>query len=98
MHDAPTGTNVHQHTLSTGLAIAVAITVAVGVGAAQRERRDPTLFHGSVDLVNVGVTVAGKKQRLVTNLTVNDFAVYEDGKAQTIFAFAARADAAPPSQ
>jgi Ca-activated chloride channel family protein len=91
-----TGTNVHQHTLSAVLAIAVTITVAVVVGAAQREPRDPTLFHGSVDLVNVGVTVAGKKQRLVTNLTVHDFAVYEDGKAQSIFAFASGAEPGPP--
>jgi len=96
MHDAATGTNVHQKTLSIVLAIAVAITLAVVVGAAQREPRDPTLFRGSVDLVNVGVTVAGKKQRLVTNLTVNDFAVYEDGTPQPIFAFASGAEHGPP--
>jgi Ca-activated chloride channel homolog len=93
MHDAATGTNVHQKILSTVLAIAVAITVIVD--AAQHEPRDPTLFRGSVDLVNVGVTVAGKKQRLVTNLTANDFAVYEDGKAQPIFAFASGAEPGP---
>ena len=96
MHDAATGTNVHQKTLSTVLAIAIAITLAVVVGAAQRELRDPTMFRGSVDLVNVGVTVAGKKQRLVTNLTVNDFTVYEDGMPQPIFAFASGADHGPP--
>ena len=95
MHNAPTGTNVHQHTFSAGLAITVAIT-AVVVSGAQRELRDPTLFRGSVDLVNVGVTVAGQKQRLVTNLTVNDFAVYEDGKPQPIFAFASGAEPGPP--
>jgi len=96
MHDAATGTNVHQKILSTALAITVAISVAVVVGAAQREHRDPTLFRGSVDLVNVGVTVAGKKQRLVTDLTVNDFAVYEDGRPQSIFAFTSGAEAGPP--
>ena len=96
MHDAATGTNVHQHSLFTVLAIAAAIAGAVVVGAAQRERRDPTLFRGSVDLGNVGVTVAGKKQRLVTDLTVNDFAVYEDGKPQPIFAFASGAEPGPP--
>ena len=87
---------MHQHTLSTVLAITIAITVAVVVGAAQREPRNPTLFRGSVDLVNVGVTVAGKQQRLVTNLTANDFAVYEDGKPQPIFAFASGAEPGPP--
>ena len=95
MHDAATGTNVHQKILSTILAITVAISVAVVVGAAQREPRDPTLFRGSVDLVNVGVTVAGKKHRLVTDLTVDDFAVYEDGKSQPIFAFASGAEVGP---
>jgi Ca-activated chloride channel homolog len=115
MHDAATGTKVHQqsnqtqrrmrlhprrwrssHTLSTVLVIAAAITAAVVVGAAQRDPRDPTLFRGSVDLVNVGVTVAAKKQRLVTDLTVNDFAVYEDGKPQAIFAFASGVEPGPP--
>jgi Ca-activated chloride channel homolog len=96
MHDAATGTNVHQQSLFTVVAIAAAITGAVVVGAAQRELRDPTLFRGSVDLVNVGVTVAGTKQRLVTDLTVNDFAVYEDGKPQPIFAFASGAESGPP--
>lgn len=81
--------------MSTVLAIAASITVAVAVGAAQREPRDLTLFRGSVDLVNVGVTVSGKKQRLVTNLSVNDFAVYEDGKPQPIFAFASGAEPGP---
>lgn len=102
MHDAATGTHVHQssnrssHPSSTLLAIAVSITVAVVVGAAPREPQDPSLFRGHVDLVNVGVTVAGKKQHLVTNLTVNDFAVYEDGRPQQIFAFASGAEPGPP--
>jgi Ca-activated chloride channel family protein len=95
MHHAASGTNVHQRILSTVLAIAVAIAVTFDVGAAQRERRDPTLFRGSVDLVNVGVTVAGKKHRLVTDLTANDFAVYEDGQPQPIFAFASGAEPGP---
>src|SRR5262245_60129412 len=96
MHDAASGNrNVHQRILSTVLAIVVAIAVTFDVGAAQREPRDPTLFRGSVDLVNVGVTVAGKKKRLVTDLTVNDFTVYEDGKPQPIFAFASERSSDP---
>ena len=82
--------------MSTVLAIAAAITAAVVVGAAQREPRNPTLFRGSVDLVNVGVTVAAKKHRLVTDLTANDFAVSEDGKPQAIFAFASGVEPGPP--
>jgi len=113
MHDAASGTNVHQpsnrtqqrmrpdprrqrsiRTLSSILAVAAAITVAVIAAPAQLEQRAPT-FRGHVDLVNVGVTVAGKKRQLVTDLSANDFAVYEDGKPQQIFAFASGAEPGP---
>jgi len=41
------------------------------------------VFRGGVDLVNVGVTVTDRKGNLVTDLTVDDFEIYEDGKKQT---------------
>jgi Ca-activated chloride channel homolog len=78
------------------LTIAAAITAAVVVASAQRVPRDPTLFRGHIDLVNVGVTVSGKQKHLVTDLTATDFAVYEDGKPQQIFAFASGAEPGPP--
>ena len=81
-------------TLSSILAVAVAITLAVIAASAQLEQRAPT-FRGHIDLVNVGVTVAGKKRQLVTDLSANDFAVYEDGKPQQIFAFASGAEPGP---
>jgi len=115
MHDAASGTNVHQLSNTTQrrmradatrrrsiristavLAIAAAIIVAVAPSSAQLEPQAPALFRGRTDLVSVGVTVAGKKQRLVTDLNISDFAVYEDGKPQQIFAFASGAEVGPP--
>jgi Ca-activated chloride channel family protein len=78
------------------LAIAVMITVASFAVPARLLSQEPTLFHGRVDLVNVGVTVADKKRQLVTNLDASDFAVYEDGHPQTIFAFARGEHTGPP--
>ena len=97
MHDAARGTNVHQiRALLNVLASVAAITVAVVDASAQREAQDPALFRGRTDLVNVGVTVAGKRHRFVTNLSANNFAVYEDGPPQQIFAFASGAEPGPP--
>lgn len=76
------------------LAIAATIAVTVVASPSQVERHDPT-FQGRVDLVNVGVTVAGKKQQVVTDLGIQDFAVYEDGKPQQISAFATGAETVP---
>ena len=58
--------------------------------------QEPKLFRGRVDLVNVGVTVADKKRQLITNLDASDFAIFEDGKPQTIFAFARGEETGPP--
>ena len=47
------------------------------------------VFHTGVDLVTLGVTVTDKKGTLMTDLTADDFAIYEDGKKQTLRYFAA---------
>ena len=60
--------------LSTGVVINVAITVAIAAAPAPPEPQAPT-FRGNIDLVNIGVTVAGKKRQLVTDLRASDFAV-----------------------
>ena len=46
-------------------------------------------FRGGVDLVQMGVAVTDRRGRLVTDLTPDDFEVYEDGVRQTIRYFAA---------
>jgi Ca-activated chloride channel homolog len=97
MHDAARGTNVHQiRALLNVLASVAAITVAVVDASAQLEAQDPALFRGRTDLVSVGVTVAAKRHRFVTNLSASNFAVYEDGRPQRIFAFASGAQPGPP--
>jgi Ca-activated chloride channel family protein len=78
------------------LAIAVITALTSFALPARLRSQQPTLFRGHVDLVNVGVTVADKKRRLVTDLDASDFAVYEDGRLQTIFAFARGEQAGPP--
>jgi VWFA-related protein len=77
--------------------VAMGATIAAAVVAlsAQPEPQGPT-FRGRIDLVNVGVTVTGKKQRLVTDLGATDFAVFEDGKPQQIFAFGNGQEPGPP--
>lgn len=82
-------------TVSAFLAIAAAITVAAVAAPAPLAPQGPT-FRGQVDLVNIGVTVAGKKRQLVTDLSANDFAVYEDGTPQQISAFASGAEPGSP--
>jgi Ca-activated chloride channel homolog len=45
-------------------------------------------FRASIDLVNMGVTVTDRKGTLVTDLTRDDFELFEDGKKQTLTYFA----------
>ncbi len=79
---------------SSVLAIAAAIAVTVVAAPSQLEPQAP-IFRERIDLVNVGVTVAGKKHQLVTDLLAHDFAVYEDDKPQQISAFASGAETLP---
>ena len=81
--------------VSAFLAIATAITVAAVAASAQLAPQTP-VFRGHIDLVNIGVTVAGKKRELVTDLSANDFAVYENGTPQQISAFASGAEPGVP--
>ena len=76
------------------LAIVATIAVTVVAAPSQLEPQAP-IFRERIDLVNVGVTVAGKKHQLVTDLLAHDFAVYEDDKPQQISAFASGADTLP---
>jgi Ca-activated chloride channel family protein len=78
------------------LAIAAAITVIAVAAPAQVAPQSP-VFRGRVDLVNMGVTVAAKnRQRLITDLSASDFAVFEDGTPQQITAFSSGSESGPP--
>jgi VWFA-related protein len=49
------------------------------------------VFHGGVDLVNLGVTVIDRKGSLVADLSPDDFEILEDGRPQTIRFFSSGA-------
>jgi len=74
-----------------GLAVAASVSLAI-------HAQQVPVFRAGVDLVNLGVTVADKKGTLITDLTANDFEIYEDGKKQTLHYFAGgdAANAGPP--
>jgi len=53
---------------------------------------DQTKIQVRVELVNVLVTVTDKKNHLVTDLTKDDFHIFEDGRPQAISAFSRETD------
>jgi Ca-activated chloride channel family protein len=82
---------VHQRSiraLTAGVAVAVATAVASFAVPARLQSQQPSNFSARVDLVTMAVTVADKRHRLITDLSAGDFAIYEDGKPQTLSAFA----------
>ena len=52
-----------------------------------QESKQTAQFRVSVEMVSLSVTVFDKKQRLVTDLEQENFAIYEDGVAQQIRVF-----------
>lgn len=72
------------------LPFAVALVLGVVVVAWAQET-DP-IIKVDVDLVSVLFSARDKKGALVPNLTKDDFAVFEDGKQQTIRTFARESD------
>jgi Ca-activated chloride channel family protein len=75
--------------LIAGVTIAVATAVASFAVPARLQSQQSSNFSARVDLVSIAVTVADKRHRLITDLSPRDFAIYEDGKPQTLNAFAA---------
>ncbi|PYR32084.1 MAG: hypothetical protein DMF92_03290 [Acidobacteria bacterium] len=67
----------------------IILATALAVAWSRPSAQQVPVFRAGIELVNVGVTVADKKGSLVTDLTDNDFEIYEDGKKQTIRYFAA---------
>jgi Ca-activated chloride channel family protein len=52
------------------------------------EKRDTPVFGVDLDVVNVAVTVRDPRNKLVTDLTADDFTVLEDGRPQALRLFA----------
>jgi VWFA-related protein len=72
-----------------------AVGFGVVTGAAEPPAQQIPLFRGGVDMVNLGVTVTDKKGNLLTDLTSDDFEIYEDGKKQTVRFFSAGLTSGP---
>jgi Ca-activated chloride channel family protein len=66
------------------------------VSARSAPSQQAPAFRSGIDLVNLGVTVIDKKGALVTDLTADDFEVFEDGKKQTVTYFATGAGSPGP--
>jgi VWFA-related protein len=65
----------------------LASSLLLGAGAATRAQQPP-VFRSGVDVVNVTVAVHDERGRLVTDLALPDFQLYQDGRKQDIRVFA----------
>ena len=66
-----------QHSTPAGLLMAAVLASVLGAEAQQRPS-----FRSGVDVVSLSVTVTGQHNRYITDLTQDDFLVYEDGVQQ----------------
>lgn len=66
----------------------VAVCLGLVVASASALVAQTPVFRSGIDLVNFGVTVVDRKGAIVTELSPADFEVVEDGRPQTIIAFA----------
>lgn len=66
-----------HHSTPAGLLMAAVLASVVGAEAQQRPS-----FRSGVDVVSLSVTVTGEHNRYITDLTEEDFLVYEDGVQQ----------------
>ncbi len=67
-----------------GLALALIFAAAVSAGA---QSQQPPVFRAAAELVEVIVRVTDADGRFIPDLTEKDFALQEEGRAQTIVAF-----------
>jgi Ca-activated chloride channel family protein len=65
------------------LLLSVALLVTAGSGLAGQ----PGRFQSGVELVNVAVMVMDRQGRFISDLSVEDFALYEDGREQDVTHF-----------
>src|SRR5439155_26854408 len=75
-----------KHSPFLVLFLSAFFTTAVRAAAQNRERNS-TVFHVTVDMVQLDVAVTDKKGDYVTRLTPGDFAIVEDGSRKKIATF-----------
>jgi Ca-activated chloride channel family protein len=59
-----------------------------GLPGSAEDKQSPPVFKAGVDVVNITLTVRDKLGQLVSDLTADDFVVYEDGRPQQVALFA----------
>jgi Ca-activated chloride channel family protein len=69
------------------LAAVVATTATLVAGQAAPVQEQPRLFRATVDVVALNVTVVDPQNRYITDLTEQDFVVFEDGARQELAFF-----------
>jgi Ca-activated chloride channel family protein len=86
-----------MNALRAGIVVAALAVGAAGLVPAGVAGQQAT-FRAGIDLVNFGVTVSDRRGTFITDLTLEDFEILEDGKKQTATYFARgdQATAAPP--
>lgn len=74
--------------VAAAIAPAAILAIAtVWVSAQDGPSQDQRLFRAGVDIVSLNVTVVDSQNRYITDLTENDFVVYEDGVRQELVLF-----------
>ena len=82
------GLRIFSHRIGLKVfAAALACTFVAGAAAAARAQQDDETVRVESNLVLLNVGVADRRGRAVTDLSRNDFAVYEDGVRQDITSF-----------
>src|SRR3989454_9696761 len=81
-----------KHSLSLLLVLGALSAVAVRTAAQNREPNG-TVFHVTVDMVQLDVAVTDKKGSYITGLTPWNFAIFEDGVRQKIATFGEEGEA-----
>jgi VWFA-related protein len=69
------------------LAMAAMSMASLAGQATSTQREPPTLFRATVDVVSLNVTVVDPQNRYITDLSEQDFSVFEDGTRQELTYF-----------
>src|SRR5207302_1935179 len=76
-----------KHVCMVLAAVAASTTIALGQSQPPGQRDAQTPFRAGVDLVSLNVTVADAATHYITDLTADDFSVFEDGVKQEVTFF-----------
>jgi Ca-activated chloride channel family protein len=68
--------------------VLVALFLGSGLPVSAEDKPQPPVFKAGIDVVNITLTVRDKLGQLVSDLSADDFVVYEDGHPQHLELFA----------